>query len=132
MQAAITSKLRIHVLLACKMLLLQISLLAQGPQRMAYQLVVHDNSNALVRNQTVTLRISILQGGVNGIPVYSEVHAAGSNANGLVNISIGGGSVLSGSYNSINWSSGVFFLKTETRSEERRVGKECRSRWSPY
>ena len=25
---------------------------------------------------------------------------------------------------SINW--------TETRSEERRVGKECRSRWSPY
>ena len=23
-------------------------------------------------------------------------------------------------------------LKTLTRSEERRVGKECRSRWSPY
>ena len=23
-------------------------------------------------------------------------------------------------------------LKTATRSEERRVGKECRSRWSPY
>ena len=22
--------------------------------------------------------------------------------------------------------------KAETRSEERRVGKECRSRWSPY
>ena len=23
-------------------------------------------------------------------------------------------------------------LATATRSEERRVGKECRSRWSPY
>src|SRR3989454_12245466 len=23
-------------------------------------------------------------------------------------------------------------LRTHTRSEERRVGKECRSRWSPY
>ena len=23
-------------------------------------------------------------------------------------------------------------LKPESRSEERRVGKECRSRWSPY
>ena len=23
-------------------------------------------------------------------------------------------------------------LETERRSEERRVGKECRSRWSPY
>ena len=28
---------------------------------------------------------------------------------------------------------GVFFVKTiYSRSEERRVGKECRSRWSPY
>ena len=26
----------------------------------------------------------------------------------------------------------VFFLFLTTRSEERRVGKECRSRWSPY
>ena len=30
----------------------------------------------------------------------------------------------------------IFFLKTQAkhrgRSEERRVGKECRSRWSPY
>ena len=26
----------------------------------------------------------------------------------------------------------VFFKYTEERSEERRVGKECRSRWSPY
>ena len=24
------------------------------------------------------------------------------------------------------------FLVTHNRSEERRVGKECRSRWSPY
>ena len=27
---------------------------------------------------------------------------------------------------------GVFSLTGERRSEERRVGKECRSRWSPY
>ena len=27
---------------------------------------------------------------------------------------------------------GLPFLKNMTRSEERRVGKECRSRWSPY
>ena len=24
------------------------------------------------------------------------------------------------------------YVESETRSEERRVGKECRSRWSPY
>ena len=27
---------------------------------------------------------------------------------------------------------GVKFFKQFVRSEERRVGKECRSRWSPY
>ena len=30
-----------------------------------------------------------------------------------------------------DWSYGEV-KKPETRSEERRVGKECRSRWSPY
>ena len=27
---------------------------------------------------------------------------------------------------------GIKLLTTKDRSEERRVGKECRSRWSPY
>ena len=27
---------------------------------------------------------------------------------------------------------GVEFTAADVRSEERRVGKECRSRWSPY
>ena len=31
------------------------------------------------------------------------------------------------------WDSGTYEVLNETgRSEERRVGKECRSRWSPY
>ena len=28
--------------------------------------------------------------------------------------------------------SGAYKIAQTTRSEERRVGKECRSRWSPY
>ena len=28
--------------------------------------------------------------------------------------------------------SAITFEKNDKRSEERRVGKECRSRWSPY
>ena len=30
------------------------------------------------------------------------------------------------------WKNGEFAKVTGDRSEERRVGKECRSRWSPY
>ena len=32
----------------------------------------------------------------------------------------------------IRLSAVIKLLDTHTRSEERRVGKECRSRWSPY
>src|SRR2546422_8087928 len=32
----------------------------------------------------------------------------------------------------MTWSSGPKHGATTARSEERRVGKECRSRWSPY
>ena len=33
-----------------------------------------------------------------------------------------------------NWENWIYCTKTDNsnRSEERRVGKECRSRWSPY
>ena len=36
-----------------------------------------------------------------------------------------------GSYKS-TWQTGLHFKIPFIRSEERRVGKECRSRWSPY
>ena len=31
-----------------------------------------------------------------------------------------------------DWDNVTMFSEGGTRSEERRVGKECRSRWSPY
>ena len=34
--------------------------------------------------------------------------------------------------NVLNVSADYLIGRTNTRSEERRVGKECRSRWSPY
>ena len=34
--------------------------------------------------------------------------------------------------NDIERERGITILSKNTRSEERRVGKECRSRWSPY
>ena len=33
---------------------------------------------------------------------------------------------------SAHWEKASEFAATHPRSEERRVGKECRSRWSPY
>ena len=90
------------------------SIFAQSPEKMSYQAVIRDANSLLVSNQTVGLRISILQGNINGNSVYTETHSPLTNANGLINIEIGLGSVVSGTFSSINWENGPFFIKSET------------------
>ena len=89
-------------------------LFAQAPQKMSYQAVIRDATNALVANQTVGMQVSILQGSASGAVVYVETHSAVTNTNGLVSIEIGGGAVTAGSLSAIDWSNGPFFIKTET------------------
>ncbi len=88
--------------------------LAQAPQRMSYQAVVRDGSNALVSNSSVGMRVSILQGSPSGTAQYVETHTTSTNANGLVTVSIGSGTVVSGSMGAIDWSAGPYYIKTET------------------
>ncbi len=86
---------------------------AQAPQKFSYQAVVRNESNTLVRG-TVGVRVSILQGGVNGTVVYQETHTTTTNINGLMTLQIGGGTMLSGDFATIDWANGPYFLKTET------------------
>jgi Collagen triple helix repeat (20 copies) len=86
----------------------------QAPQKMSYQSVVRDNTNLLVTNSTVGVRMSILQGSASGTVVYEETHSISTNSNGLASLAIGGGTVVSGSMSGINWGAGPFFVKTET------------------
>ena len=87
---------------------------AQSPHKMSYQAVVRNSSFALVVNAQVGMKVSILQGTTTGAVVYSETQLTTSNGNGLVTIEIGGGTVVSGAMNTINWGAGPFFIKTET------------------
>lgn len=87
---------------------------AQAPNKMSYQAVIRNSTNSLVTNQVVGTRISILQGNSNGTSVYVETQNPTANANGLVSIEIGGGTVTLGSFSSIDWSNGPYFIKTET------------------
>ena len=87
---------------------------AQAPEKMSYQAVVRNTTNNLVTNQAVGMQISILQGSVTGTAVYIETQTPTSNANGLVSLEIGGGTVVSGNMATIDWSNGPYFIKTET------------------
>jgi hypothetical protein len=88
--------------------------LAQAPQKMTYQSVIRNNSNALISNTSVGIQISILSGSPTGTAVYIERHTTTTNLNGLATLQIGGGTPVAGSFSSINWSTGNYYIKTET------------------
>ena len=96
--------------LAC---LFSLNALAQAPEKMSYQAVVRDNANALVLDKVVGMRISILRGSASGTPAYVEMQSPRSNTNGLVTLEIGAGTVVSGSFAGLNWSTGPYFIQTE-------------------
>jgi trimeric autotransporter adhesin len=94
--------------------LLIAGLFAQSPEKMSYQAVIRNSSHQLVTNQTIGMQISILQGTISGTAMYIETHAPTTNANGLVSIEIGAGTVVSGDFETIDWTNGPYFIKTET------------------
>jgi len=96
------------LILACN------SAYTQSPQKFSYQTVIRNSSNQLLANQQVGIKISVLQGSETGIVVYSERHTPNTNSNGLATLSIGTGAVLNGSFQNINWSSGLYYIQTET------------------
>ncbi|MDD4150409.1 MAG: FISUMP domain-containing protein, partial [Bacteroidales bacterium] len=95
-------------------LLIFSSLFAQSPEKMSYQAVVRDASDVLVTNTSVGMQISILQGSPSGTAVYVETQTPTSNANGLVSLEIGTGTLVSGDFATIDWANDTYFIKTET------------------
>lgn len=86
---------------------------SQSPDKMSYQAVIRNSDNKLISNQIIGIQISILQGSADGIPVYSEILTPSTNDNGLISIEIGGGE----GFDTIKWTNGPYFLKTEIDPE---------------
>jgi hypothetical protein len=105
-----THKFRAMLTITLAYLLISSSILAQTPQKMSYQAVIRNSSDALVVNTQIGMQISILQGSSSGTVVYTETQTPTTNANGLVSIEIGGGA----GFSSIDWANGTYFIKTET------------------
>ncbi len=84
---------------------------AQSPAAFNYQAVIRDASGNIRVNANVALRVDIIQTSATGTSVYAETFAATSNAFGLINLQVGKGTVVSGTFATINWSSGPYFIK---------------------
>ncbi len=107
-------KFRIAIIITLANLLIISSVSAQAPQKMSYQAVIRNASNALVTSTPVGMQISILQGSLTGTAIYVETQTPSTNANGLVSLEIGTGIPVTGTFAGINWANGPYFIKTET------------------
>jgi hypothetical protein len=84
----------------------------QAPEGFKYQAVVRDANNIILNNENVGVRMTIQQGSIGGTMVYRETFATTTTANGLVNLEIGNGSVVSGNFTTIDWGNGPYFIET--------------------
>ncbi|MBN2213408.1 MAG: hypothetical protein JW723_04125 [Bacteroidales bacterium] len=86
---------------------------SQSPQAFKYQAVARDGSGNILANQSVSVKISILQGTPTGSIAYSETHNVSTDAYGLINLNIGEGTPVSGAFSGISWGNDKFYLKLE-------------------
>ena len=92
-------------------------LYAQSPQKLSYQAVIRDANGILVSDHKVGIRIQILTTSETGPEVYVEEHSPTTNVNGLVNLEIGAGTLVTGDFAGIDWSNGTYFIKMEADTE---------------
>ncbi|MCD4833412.1 MAG: hypothetical protein K8R31_06420 [Bacteroidales bacterium] len=94
-----------------------ITVYSQVPEKINYQAVIRNSSGELVTDQDVGIKVSILNETSSGDILYSEEHAVSTNAYGQVAIEIGGGTLDSGDFSSIDWGVNDKFLKLEVDIE---------------
>ena len=85
--------------------------LAQAPNGFNYQASVRDANGDLYTGQSVSFMFHIIQGTQTDAPSYSETHATNTDDLGQVSLIIGKGNAVSGTFNTIDWSLGSYFLK---------------------
>lgn len=91
---------------------LSVALLAQVPQAITYQAVLRHPASGLPLSATAATGRYTLRSGVPvGAVVYEETQAITTNDQGLFTAQIGRGAPVSGSFSSVDWSNGPYFLE---------------------
>ncbi len=91
----------------------QLGVWAQVPQLFNYQGVARDGSGTPLASRSISIKATILDGSATGTVAYSESQSITTNQFGLFTMAIGSGTVLSGTFTGIVWSTGSKYLKIE-------------------
>jgi len=86
---------------------------AQAPQAFKYQSIVRDAAGNPMASSAISVRASVHNGAAAGPIVYQETHAVTTNSFGLINLEIGMGTIVSGTFSSIAWGTGTKWMQIE-------------------
>ena len=95
------------------LLLLTVNLWSQVPQQFSYQAVVRDENGQILKNEKISVRITLLKDSTSGATVYQEKHEPTTDANGLFTIQIGASKLNAGDFSKIDWSTGIYYILSE-------------------
>jgi hypothetical protein len=112
------------IIAAAALLLASSVALAQGvPQRINYQAVAidadgdpipgYDMVGRPIDNAEMDMRLTVLDGSPSGAERFKETHTVRTDAYGLFTLEIGGGTLISGDFATINWADSDRFLRVE-------------------
>ena len=73
-----------------------------------YQALIKHSSGQIISNNQVKVKFTLMYGTSSVSPVYEEEHIVNIPADGVVNLSVGGGTVVNGTFSNIDWSQSVF------------------------
>ena len=90
-----------------------LSLFAQAPEVFNYSAIARNGAGQPVINQTIAIQFVIRKTSNLGPVLYTENHIVQTDAYGLFNLPVGGGSVLNGSMSAINWSIDNYYLEVK-------------------
>jgi len=85
---------------------------SQAPQGFSYQAVIRNTSGQPLVSQSVKIQITLSDQAGTTIH-YKETHALTTSPLGLVNLTVGTGTVGAGTFSTIPWQSGSVFIKVE-------------------
>ncbi len=94
-------------------LIITITISAQAPQGFNYQATVRNNAGALIINKSVSFKFNIIPTSASGTAVYSESQTVTTDDVGQVSLVIGKGIPNTGTFATIDWSTGTYFLGIE-------------------
>jgi hypothetical protein len=94
-------------------LVLTLTTFAQAPQGFNYQATVRNSAGALIVNQNVNFKFNVMLNSATSLPVFSETHLAPTDDLGQVNLVIGQGTATVGTFSTINWGTGNYYLGIE-------------------